>query len=86
MFVRGFIFGTNAAADRIEVDAPATKETNMTKVARGANDEGLEARLLRAFCDWQLMGLCSSCFCTRSVKHLGCLLKSYAALLAATAG
>ena len=49
MFVRGFILGTNAAADRIEVDAPATKETNMTKVARGANDEGLEARLLRAF-------------------------------------
>ena len=52
-----FILGTNAAADRIDADAPVTKETNMTKVAR-ANNEGItEARLLRAFWDWRLMSL-----------------------------
>ena len=43
--VEGFVLGTNAAADRIDVDAAAAKETIVTKVAGGNND----ARLLRAF-------------------------------------
>ena len=48
LFVQGLILGTNAAADRIEVDAGAKERTVMTKVAR-ANDEVVPARLLRAF-------------------------------------
>ena len=47
--MEGHILGTNAAADRIEDDAAAKERMVMTKVATGANNEGVPARLLRPF-------------------------------------
>ena len=48
LFAKGFILGTNAVADRIDVEAAAKERMIMTKVAR-ATDEVVPARLLRAF-------------------------------------
>lgn len=73
--VEGCALGTNAATDRIDPDATAAKVTTMMKGARANNEGVTEARLLRAFWDWRLMGLgpLRLLFFVQ-VLHLGCML------------